>query len=87
MVAIVFSLFGVCCTFLAATSVIFIGVSVSYIVNLYFVCIALGAAAVAVTLGTKFLLSIFQKWTESLLPVAETTVPRRSTYTTVCPFS
>ncbi len=87
MVAIVFSLFGACCTFLAAASVIFFGVSVSYIVNLYFVCIALGAAAVAVTLGTKFLLSIFQKWTESLLPVAETTAPRRSTYTTVCPFS
>ena len=87
MVVIALALFGSSCTFLAVISVIFFGVSVSYIVNLYFVYLTLCAAVVVTALGTKFLLSFFQKWTESLRPVAETTVPRRWSITTVCPFS
>jgi hypothetical protein len=87
MVAIALALFGSCCTFLAVMSVIIFGISVSYILNLYFVYLTLGAAIVVATLGTKFVLCFFQNWTECLRPAGVTTVPRRPSSTTVYPFS
>ena len=85
MVAIVFSLFGVCCTFLAAASVIFFGVSVSYIVNMYFVYLTLTAVAVVAVPGARFLFSFFQECTESLRRTDETAARRRSLPATLSP--
>jgi len=61
MVAIAFVLFSACCTFLAVISVIFFGVSVSYIVNLYFLYLTLTAVMLLAIPGSIYLFDRIQK--------------------------
>jgi cobalamin biosynthesis protein CobD/CbiB len=85
MIAITFALFSAVCTFLAAMSVIFLGVSVTYIVNMYFIYLTLTAIAVVAVPGARFLFSFFQECTESLRRTDETAARRRSLLATLSP--
>jgi hypothetical protein len=68
MVAIAFVLFSACCTFLSAISVIFFGVSVSYIVKLYFLYLTLTAVMVIAIPGSIFLFDRIQKGSRACFP-------------------
>ena len=75
MVAITFAVFSAACTFLAVMSAVYFGVSVSSIVNLYFIYLTLTAVVVVAVPVAKFQFRLFQKWAESLRRVAEATLP------------
>jgi hypothetical protein len=68
MVAIAFVLFSACCTLLSVISVIFFGVSVSYIVKLYFLYLTLTAVMVIAILGSIFLFDRIQKGSRACFP-------------------
>jgi hypothetical protein len=68
MVAIAFVLFSACCTLLSAISVIFFGVSVSYIVKLYFLYLTLTAVMVIAIPGFIFLFDRIQKGSRACFP-------------------
>ncbi len=64
MVAIVFVVFSAWCTLISAISVIFFGVSVSLIAEMYFLYITLTAVVVLAVPGAIFWLDLLQKWTQ-----------------------
>jgi hypothetical protein len=68
MVAIAFVLFSACCTLLSVISVIFFGVSVSYIVKLYFLYLTLTAVMVIAIPGFIFLFDRIQKASRACFP-------------------
>ena len=72
MIAAVVALFSVCCTFMAAIGVIFLGISVSFIVEMY---LMLCAGLVLAILGAVFLSNLLQKWTKGSIAIDKNCAP------------
>jgi hypothetical protein len=75
MFAVVFAIFSACCTLIAAISVIFFGVSVSFIVKMYFLYLMLSAVAVPTIPGAVFLFNLLQKWTRGSIADGQDSAP------------
>ena len=72
MIAVVVSLFSVCCTLITAMSVIFLGISVSFIVEMY---LMLSAGLVLAILAAVFLSNLLQKWTQGSIAIDQDCAP------------
>ena len=75
MIAVVFALFSACCTLIAAISVIFFGVSVSFIVKMYFLYLMLNAVVVLTVPGAVFLFNMLQEWTRGSIADGQDSAP------------
>ena len=72
MIAVVVSLFSICCTLITAMSVIFLGISVSFIVEMY---LMLSAGVVLAILGAVFVSNLLQKWTKGSIAIDQDFAP------------
>ena len=72
MIAAVVALFSVCCTLMAVIGVIFLGISVSFFVEMY---LMLSAGVVLAILGAVFLSNLLQKWTKGSIAINQDCAP------------
>jgi hypothetical protein len=72
MIAVVVVLFSVCCTLTTAMSVIFLGISVSFVMEMY---LMLSAGVVLAILGAVFLSSLLAKWTQGSIAIDQDCAP------------